>query len=191
MATVNGSVAVARQRLRYLRHVLSHVGGLDDPAADDSLLFAAATEIVGLRQQLASLPSSYALLVLTPDGWAGPVVHLTAFPANATQYSVQFPVPANIAPGQYSIGVSNGLGGGLVVPLDSFVSPGAPHVSGIAILPAADWPPGVFVVNTTTPPGPMPAPTSDAALAAAIAAAEAAGGGTILLSRGQFFLSQV
>jgi hypothetical protein len=190
MATVNGSVAVARQRLRYLRHVLAHVGGLDDPAGDDSLLYTAATEIVALRSQLASLPASYSLLTLTPQGWTGPTVTVRAFAANATQYSVQFPVPGDIASGTYSVGVSNGLGTGLVVPLDSFVSPGAPHASGLEILPAAGWPPGVFLVNATTPPAPMPAPTSDAALATAISAAWAAGGGTIQLARGQYFLSQ-
>lgn len=189
ISNVNGSVAVARQRLRYLRHEVLHRGGLDDPAGDNSLLAAVAKEILSLRAQLSSEAQPYSELLLTPDGWSGASVKLLAFPSNATQYSAEFAVPANIQTGLYALSISNGLGG-VSVPLDSFVSPGEPHSRGLSILPYTPWPSAVFPVTNTTQPTRMPAPTSDDALQAAIAAASAAGGGTIQLSAGQFYLTR-
>jgi hypothetical protein len=182
-------VADIRKRLRAIRHTITAPrGGTDDPAGDDSLLGAAAAEIVALRARLAEIP-----LPQTTVRFSGPdsaVFNLTATPANATQHSVYVPLPLDMPPGHYDIAVSNGLGGQhAFVPLGSFVAPQQPHVTGITVAQPTPWPQGVWSITKNTMPLQPPTPTSDADLQAALDAAAVAGGGTIQFGRGQFFLN--
>lgn len=193
LAAPSPRAVAIRRRLRELREAMTaHRAGTDDPAADDSALAAAAAELVALRAELPGAGLPNATLRLTPAAGGAPV-YLAAFAANATAFSVVFPVPPSTPPGAYDVAVSSGLGGGAsaFVALDSFKSPAEPHATGITILEPPAWPAGEFPVTLTTLPAPLPgAPTSDDALDAALSAAAAAGGGTVRLSRGYYYLSR-
>ena len=70
---------------------------------------------------------------------------LQSDPDATSQWSAKWWLPAGIAPGEYTVTISNGFASS---PLDSFISPAEPHVSTIVVKSRAsvEWPTKVFEV---------------------------------------------
>ncbi len=172
-----------------------------DPAWDaTSPLAALAEQLIALRAALAALPvgsraPNTTLRLVPVGGGSGAPVYLVA--GNASAHAAHFPLPVDLAPGEYSVAVSNGYGantdGGAVgsfVPVVFFESSARPAVSTIVVQPSKAWPAGFFdVVDGAADPCILPCPTSDAAFESALTMAAAAGGGTVRLPLGRFFLT--
>lgn len=148
---------------------------------------------------------------LTPVGGGDPTV-LTADPATLTEHHASVALPPTLAPGEYLVAASNGLGDGPIwVALEYFESPERPLVRTVVVRPGlpsgppdprafpnADAvcravPPTVVSMTEFGPTGPMPISQrrvdATAGLARALEAAAANGGGTVFFPRGQYWVS--
>ena len=65
-----------------------------------------------------------------------------------SQWAAKWWLPAALAPGEYTVNISNGFAN---APLDSFISPAEPHVSTVVIKTPASvaWPTQVFAVPSS------------------------------------------
>jgi len=192
--------------IREARDALSQPAAAADPAWEEaSPLAASAATLLSLREQLSAVRTApqhlRAYLRLSPmDG--GNALYLPAAADSLAPHSASFTLPPELAPGEYSLAVSNGAGAdtdssaspqgaGTFVPLSFFESVRRPYVSTISVLTPRAWPPGIFLVDTPSDPcSPLPCPTSDDSLLRALQQAEAEGGGTVLFPRGSYFLTQ-
>lgn len=70
---------------------------------------------------------------------------LTSDPDATSQWSAKWWLPATMAPGEYTVTISNGFASS---PVDSFISPAEPHVSTIVVKSQASvaWPTKIFEV---------------------------------------------
>eukprot|EP01043_Picozoa_sp_COSAG02_P034024 COSAG02_NODE_2356_length_9072_cov_14.450017_5_plen_320_part_00 len=70
---------------------------------------------------------------------------LTSDPDATSQWSAKWWLPAKMAPGEYTVTISNGFASS---PVDSFISPAEPHVSTIVVKSQASvaWPTKIFEV---------------------------------------------
>jgi hypothetical protein len=195
--------------IRRARDALAQPASAADAAwEDNSPLAAAAAALLALRARLAAVRAAPQhrrafLRLRSTAGGGGGALYLPATADSLAPHSATFALPQSLATGEYTLAVANGAGedtdpaappgAGTFAPLSFFESVARPRVETISVLPPPAWPPGVFPVDTPSDPcspSPLPCPTSDASLQRALAQAQAAGGGTVLLPRGSYFLTQ-
>ncbi len=167
--------------------------------------------VAALAKELAALPCA-AGGATTRLRLTGPKnVTISATASSMTEYHAKFALPASLPPGEYTVGLSNGLGVADedFASMSWFESPDHPVVESITVRAPAPVAAnaqsfqadtvchavaeGVFDMSKYGPKSGFPAPgqppvDSTPALLSAIAAADKAGGGTVYFPRGQYFM---